>query len=107
MGFKFLSPAEWPCIPMREFVAVLNVPFAIEGLLSNLSQEMLGTDSPFIGETFADILVAAGLFPSKGQANKAGANTTDIPDGLSVFCIGKLRTFVWVWKPIKSEETNI
>ena len=103
MSFKSLPHGQWPCENMREFVAIIHPKSTIESiqpLISEMSEILLGRANPPVFETFADVLVAASLFPSKGQANKAGANTTEIPDGLSVFCIGKLKTHIWIWKPV-------
>lgn len=49
--------------------------------------------------SLADILVKAGVFPSKSQARKAGADG-EPPDGLSLYMVGKLKTMIWIWTPI-------
>ena len=49
-------------------------------------------------ETMLDILVGAGIFPSKGQARKNG-HKAEIPDGITEIIIGKRKTRIYILKP--------
>ena len=49
-------------------------------------------------ETMLDILVSAGIFPSKGQARKNG-NSPEIPEGVTEVIIGKKKTRIYIFKP--------
>lgn len=48
-----------------------------------------------------DILVAAKLFPSKGQARKNWKETgRDVPAGFNLWTVGKLKQLLAVWVPL-------
>lgn len=51
-----------------------------------------------VGSTLADLMVHYGIFPSKGQARKAGFGG-EIPGGFSDVTVGKLRHRFWIWNP--------
>lgn len=57
------------------------------------------------GTFLTEILVKFGVFPSRGQAKKNGWDRLIVP-GLNEFQIGKLKTKVTVWLPIKFNETE-
>lgn len=106
-----IHPSHWPppndtCAP--EFVVAINNGLLDQNTFSEIAQLILGDPkkitviTPSHGGavvTMGAVLVAAGLFPSKGQARKAGADVP-LPDGLSCFIVGKLKTRVWIWVPI-------
>lgn len=48
--------------------------------------------------TFLDVLVACGIFPSKGQARKNGYSP-EIPAGISDIYIGKRRVRIYLLNP--------
>lgn len=53
-----------------------------------------------------DILVAAKLFPSKGQARKNWKETgKDVPPGFNLWTVGKLKQLLAVWVPIPDSLT--
>lgn len=99
MAFKNVPISEVPVESMKEHVCILRTPALTESLKQEMCELLLGETNPPEHFDFAEALVAAGCFSSKGQANKAGAKDTEVPDGLSVFVIGKLKTAVWIWKP--------
>lgn len=47
-----------------------------------------------------DILVMAGVFPSKSQARKNWNGPVEIPWGFNQWTVGKQRTVISIWKPI-------
>lgn len=49
--------------------------------------------------TMIDVLVAAGIFSSKGQAKKNWKGAVDIDIGITEFTAGKLRTHIFIHKP--------
>ena len=49
--------------------------------------------------TMIDVLVAAGIFPSKSQARKNWKGETTIGIGITEFTAGKLRTEIFIHKP--------
>lgn len=52
------------------------------------------------GATMADVLVLAGVFPSKTQARKNWKGDNEIPEGLNKFHnVGKRRITIFVHKP--------
>lgn len=53
--------------------------------------------------TIWDVLVAAGIFPSKSQARKDPRfNDGNIADGVTDFTIGKKKTRIFIFKPFDS-----
>jgi hypothetical protein len=55
--------------------------------------------------TFADLLVRYNIFPSKGQARKAGWDKP-IPTGWSEWVVGKLKHHLWIWNPSAEWSTH-
>jgi hypothetical protein len=55
--------------------------------------------------TWADIMAQFGIFPSKGQARKAGW-VNPIPFGWTEVRVGKLAHSLWIWKPGERNESQ-
>ena len=55
-----------------------------------------------------DLLVKLGAFPSKSQARKSWKGLDKIPDGWSMFWVGKFRRILCIWNPSEplTQEEN-
>lgn len=62
---------------------------------------LFGLNNPILipnESTMIDVLVIAGIFPSKGQARKNWHGPVEIPGGLSQWVVGKLRNKITILK---------
>lgn len=83
----------------REFVFLIkdnsnNKPNDLDMLVENES-EITWLES---GTTFWDVLVIAGIYPSKSRARKDGWDK-DLPSGFYDAEIGKKRIRITIWNP--------
>jgi hypothetical protein len=54
-----------------------------------------------------DVLVAAGVFSSRSQARKNWKQTgPEVPEGFSMWCVGKTRKLVTLWLPMPHSESD-
>lgn len=70
---------------------------------SERDRRLIFDDDPFTvlprPASMLDVLIAAEIFPSKGQARKNWQGSVEIPVGLSFFEVGKRRLHLWVHNP--------